>query len=397
MGVLPPARTELPKRNETRSPSVGFVATSYATVDLLLGKNTGHVGGAELQQVLLAQSLKTRGWRVVFLIADETGDRGSYGTNEFEIIVAFGRGGLPGLRFCFHKLPGLWRAMRKANCDVYVTRGRSWLVGAAAIYAKMRHRGSVYWSASAPDVRRKRWPWRAYFGLPAILERYGVAHAHLMVTQSEEQRVTAQHELHRDSVVIPNLVASETTRWTGGSGVLWVGEMRPIKRPWVCLEVAQLLPDVPFRMIGGSDESDPSLLERVKNSAKNLPNVSVVGHVPFEKVGAYFDQSDLLLCTSESEGFPNTFLQAWNRGVPVVSTVDPNRTIERFGLGRVGADPADLAEHIAALMRDSGTRLAIGERARDYVYKHHHPDIVVPKLEAALLDLIHRVSGSVGP
>ena len=40
----------------------------------------------------------------------------------------------------------------------------------------------------------------------------------------------------------------------------------------------------------------------------------------------------LLLCTSDEEGFPNMFTQAWASGTPIVTLkVDPDNIIEKMG------------------------------------------------------------------
>jgi hypothetical protein len=59
--------------------------------------------------------------------------------------------------------------------------------------------------------------------------------------------------------------------------------------------------------------------------------VEFVGHVPFRDVGKHFDHASALVNTSPTEGFPNTFLQAWIRGVPTLSFVKPEVTAGESG------------------------------------------------------------------
>jgi len=76
------------------------------------------------------------------------------------------------------------------------------------------------------------------------------------------------------------------------------------------------------------------LFEDVKREAAQLPNVKFHGPVPYHDIGALFERSRLLVGTSEVEGFPNTYLQAWGHGAPVVAFLDPEDVIARKGLGR---------------------------------------------------------------
>ena len=50
-------------------------------------------------------------------------------------------------------------------------------------------------------------------------------------------------------------------------------------------------------------------------------------------IDALYDRAKVLVNTSDVEGFPNSYLQAWIRGVPVVTLIDPDGVIEREGLG----------------------------------------------------------------
>jgi len=371
---------------DPRRPRVCFVWTSPAILDLLLQSKTEHAGGAEVQLSMIGRELAARGWAVSFVVCDEGQGAEVVTPDGIRVLSAYRRiGGLPGVRFWCHKLPGLWGALSRAGADVYVVRGRSWLLGVVTVLSRWRGSRAVYWTASAADARRNggaRW---GQLSPTAVLGRYGVGKADLLIVQSKGQQHRSLHELHRTSALVRNIWTNGgSTAPAHGSFVLWVGEMRAIKQPWICLEVARRLPGVRFCLVGGRDEGDPSLLDRMRAAASHLPNVALVGHVPFAAIAAYFERARVLLCTSESEGFPNTFLQAWGRGVPVVSTVDPDEVICRHGLGYHGRDPDELAGGIRRLLSRPAHRAAIGQRARDYVRAYHDPSVVIPKLERLL-------------
>ena len=74
---------------------------------------------------------------------------------------------------------------------------------------------------------------------------------------------------------------------------------------------------------------------------------------------------------------PNTFLEAWSRGVPVVSLdYDPDDRITRLGLGVVANSASALRDAVALLARDCALRDELGVRAREHVRELHSPEAV---------------------
>ena len=86
------------------------------------------------------------------------------------------------------------------------------------------------------------------------------------------------------------------------------------------------------------------------------------------------------------EGFPNTFVQAWLRSVPVVSLqFDPDDVIHNEGLGFHSGDFGQLCNHIERLANDEALRATIGARCRAFAQTNHGLDENINRI-AQLVD-----------
>src|SRR3954452_11592635 len=90
------------------------------------------------------------------------------------------------------------------------------------------------------------------------------------------------------------------------------------------LEIARRMPQHRFVIIGGPDPDRKSqdYFAGLKAAADKLPNVQLTGFIPFAEAESYFNGARTFVNTSLYEGFPNTFMQAWARGIPTVGFVD---------------------------------------------------------------------------
>jgi glycosyltransferase involved in cell wall biosynthesis len=61
-------------------------------------------------------------------------------------------------------------------------------------------------------------------------------------------------------------------------------------------------------MVGGPDDRQRALYEETRRRAEEIPNLHFVGYVPYAEIDKHFDKARVLVNTSASEGFPNTFL-----------------------------------------------------------------------------------------
>jgi len=377
-------------------PSVCFVTRSRSPLQLIAGEQLSIAGGAEVQMAQMARYLTKRGWAVSFTVHD-IGQKGEIVSSEgIRLIKAYRHdGGIPGMRRLTHKLPRLWAALARADAQIYVVRGVSWINGIVMLFSRVKRRHTVIWMANENDPL---WGQKAHRfdvnnsppgRIDAILNNYAMRNCDAVVAQTKRQCEVLLEARGRHAVVIPNiwpLLNDESTQ--SREGVLWVGNFRPVKRPDWVLKLAKRLRDVQFVVIGGPKTGHEDLYEQCERRANTLPNVDFKGPLPFQETDEYFGRAAVVVLTSESEGFPNVLLQAWAHGTPTVSTFDPDGIIQEHGLGFYCQTIDELAESVWTLIRNPQLREEIGQRAWEYVRKYHAPEVVLPMVERLFLSLL---------
>jgi glycosyltransferase involved in cell wall biosynthesis len=142
---------------------------------------------------------------------------------------------------------------------------------------------------------------------------------------------------------------------------------------------------------GGSTTfaSPPGYGERIINALRSQPNIEFLGQVPPQKALQIIANAAILLSTSDEEGFPSTFLEAWSGGTPVISLhLDPDRIIEQEKLGTVPGNVERATADILALIESPQRRDDIAARARRYVADTHSDAAVATVFERAIAEVL---------
>lgn len=310
----------------------------------------GIIGGAELQQVQLARLFQREGHDVSFVTLD-------YGQEEPSSVSGFiihktyrVEAGMKGLRYIYPRLFTLWRAFTRARADIYYSRAAGLIPGLLAMYCRLTGAKYIYAAAHDTDFIPGRQLVR--YRRDRFLFEYGLRHANTVIVQSETQRTLLKTHYRIDGAVIPNFSGkpARTGDLAERKHVLWVGQIRRLKRPIMYVELAKALPEVSFLMIGGRDPNYPELYQEVESAASKVSNLSFLGFQSLEVTERIFDSCKVFVSTSNSEGFPNTFLQAMRRGIPIVSFVDPDNVIATNNLGRIVQDQSHLRDVVSEML-----------------------------------------------
>src|SRR5258706_6647707 len=169
--------------------------------------------------------------------------------------------------------------------------------------------------------------------------------------------------------------------------VLWVSNIRKVKRPDRILHLAERMPELKIHMVGGSLTGEEALFHDVRDAAATKTNVVFHGRLSYWDANQLYDRAKVLVNTSDVEGFPNSYLQAWIRGVPVVTLIDPDAVIEREGLGIAAKSPDQIPDAIRRLLRDPNAWNAATDRCRTFMEREHGEE----KVLAAYLDTFDEV------
>lgn len=371
----------------TAAPTICFIGMANLPV---LAPEFGHhrAGGTELQQALLAKALARHGLSVSMIVADYGQPDGAVyeGVKTYK---AFDPAkGIPVLRFVHPRWSGLWAAMKRADADIYYTSAAGGHLGQIVMFARLHGRKVVFRTASNSDCDQ---------GLQLVhlwrdkqLYRYGLKRADLVLAQTVEQQAALTRNFARDSRVVASLTESARPRRPLADrdiDVLWVGNIRSVKRPEILLALARGLPQIRFHMIGGPMPRAEKLYESVRTEALTIPNVHFHGPVPYQRIGEYYERARIYVSTSNVEGFPNSYLQAWAHGTPVVAFLDPDQLVARHGLGRAATSVEDMCAGIQALLADPLQWHAASQRSGQFMDSRFSESAMIAAYLDALSDV----------
>ncbi|HWM56176.1 MAG TPA: glycosyltransferase family 4 protein [Solirubrobacterales bacterium] len=344
-------------------------------------------GGAEVQTVLLARALTDRGLDVAHVVypVDGPTPNDSSAPTLIERRPPSEDRSLYRLRELFN----IWSALSKADAGIVVVRGSGGYVVPSATWCSRHDRAFVFAASNELDFDLQR-PDRRRSNLRA----YGraVRRARRLVVQTQRQAELAHQVFPSlEPIVIPSFAEPAESADADPEYFLWSDRMTEYKRPEKFLELAAALPETRFRMVASvTGETTNALCDRVYAAARSLPNVEVVSRRPRQEALAEVERAIAIVKTSEVEGMPNTFLEAWARGVPVLSlSVDPDDRIAERGAGLLAEGSMErMIAGARQLQDDPELRAAIGARGRDFVRTHHSLDAVADRWAELLRDLL---------
>jgi glycosyltransferase involved in cell wall biosynthesis len=290
----------------------------------------------------------------------------------------------------------LYRALNEIRPDVIYQRVGCGYTAIAACFAQ-RHRTRMIWHVAHDDdvtpgsaIMHGRNPVRRF--LEARSVAYGIRQAPLIVVQTEQQARLLELHYHRQAdAVIPNFQPEprEPIDKTGPVRVVWIASLKPWKQPEIFVRIARELrdlADVQFVMVGGrasrsEDEWDRAIMREVAST----PNLQYVGRLTQSEVNRLLASSHVFVNTSLKEGFPNTFIQAWMREVPVVSlAVDPDGVMTREAIGICAGSEEGMVRAVRMLASDARLRGEYGLRGKQHAHRRH--SLANARLLAQLLE-----------
>ena len=349
------------------------------------------IGGAQLQQTLLAKALAARGYHVSMVVADygQPDSAAWHGVTTYKAYRA--DAGLPILRFVYPRWTGTWAALMRADADVYYTSCAGMMVGLVGMFCRRHGRGSVHRLAHDTDADPKQLLIR--YTRDKKLYEYGLRKADIVLCQHAAQQRALMENFAVSSVVTDPLVdppARQLDPDQRDLEILWVSNLSDFKRPDLALQLARQMPAHHIHMIGGLMPGFSDLYQRIESAAMNVPNLTLYGRVPYHEIGDFYDRAKVFVNTSDVEGFPNSFLQSWCRGVPVVSFFDPNGLIKREGLGVSPNSIDDMASAVHRLIADETEWRKTSQRCRSYMERTHGDDVVLKPYITALNEAVRK-------
>lgn len=352
-------------------------------------------GGAELQTSMLARALAQAGLRVAHIVYPVE----IMAPQELGSLEVVQRPPRAPRRDAFGKLGetlGVWRALASADARLYLFRTglsggiAAFLVGALFCLTHRRH--LVLAASNDLDFIFDR---RDRSRLVVALYRLALRRTRRVVVQSDQQLKLARAAVGSGDRVtmIPSFTQpAEAPASTAEPEVfLWVGRIVEYKLPLRYVELARALPDARFVMVAPSTGETPGGLERrLAEESRTCPNLEVLPNMRRERVLKLIAGSVAVVGTSHHEGMPNVFLEAWSRGVPVISLhFDPDGRISGEGIGICAEGSWDrFVDAARQLWDDPRLRARLGESGRRYVTRVHSQEAVGGRWAATLGEVL---------
>jgi glycosyltransferase involved in cell wall biosynthesis len=341
------------------------------------------IGGAERFQWLLAKALTEAGWSVVI------GVRTGIAPDQQQVI--------DGVRFVGmqqgHFVRAWWKFLDEQKPDWWFWRAADPLWAVLLLIAKLKGVRAIFSAAYDTDVnprvalfrRRRSWP----------LYAWGLSKVDRIFVQHFGQYQNLSNKLQRKAEVLPGIVAipdDVKSRRERGNYIVWVASLRPHKRPDLLVELARRTPEIHYVVCGGKSTfgTPAEFSETILRNLHSLQNIEHLGDVPHPRVLEIIASAMALVSTSDMEGFPNIFLEAWASGTPVISMrIDPDGVIRKEGLGFVSGNLDNAVSDVRNLLMSEEVFETISHKARAHAEMAYSGSAVVKAFEKTIVGKNH--------
>lgn len=340
------------------------------------GHWTGGMGGAEFQAKLIIDGLLEKGDSNIHYLCRYAKPEL---VDEPYHIHLIGKRGVISKRSLVFDCFSLYAKLVELQPDIIYQRQGCCYTGVSQFYAK-KHGAKLVWHVASdndvtPHIKgvKKGLIGRLLNFVDKKILEYGIKHVETIIAQTQEQSsLMSQYYSRSPTEVIGNFHPIPTAincHSYNEKTILWVANFKPIKAPEKILALAKLLPDFQFKMIGRCDQKVyGSLLKKIEESK----NIDYLGPKSQTEVNELLASATFFLNTSLAEGFPNTFIQSWGRGVPVLSlNVDPNSVINQELLGGCNTSYEELASFARRVLEGPDSYSLLRERCYNYAMNHH--------------------------
>lgn len=276
----------------------------------------------------------------------------------------------------------LMKLISEINPDYIYQRVAFAYTGIASYYTKKNRCKMIWHIASDNDVKKVKFNFSrrilSFFLDEKILE-YGIKNTNYIIGQTKYQDKLLKQNYNRScDLIVPNFqpLPSEKIHKKLPLKIVWIANIKPIKQPKLFIELAAHFSkksDIKFIMIGSSPKKfyNKYLIHQIAR----LKNLEYLGERSIDEANKTLSESHIFVNTSTSEGFPNTFIQAWMRKVPVVSlNVDPDDVLKTHKIGFHSGSFEQMVRDLNILIENSKLRRDMGERAQTYAFENHSLD-----------------------
>jgi len=340
------------------------------------GHFSNALGGAEYQAGCIADALVSTGGFDVHYLARAIDS--SYSPKGYRLVQISKRNFLNRHAFFFDAID-LYKILNEIQPDIIYQRGLLAYTGVAAYYARNKRSRLVFHIASDFDVSPSHnncSPKNLFKLIDRKIGEYGIRRADAIVAQTQQQADLLKSNFGKEvAAVIGNFhpLPDEIIDKREPVKVIWVGNFKPNKRPELFVRLAGDLRHwhgVEFVMMG-----HPGNLQRysdMNRKIRELNNIEFLGLQPLAKVNELLARGHIFVNTSSREGFPNTFIQAWMRSVPVVSLdVDIDGLLAGGTVGFLSGSYTGLRDDVERLLKEPDLRNRIGLQASEYAVANH--------------------------
>lgn len=336
------------------------------------------MGGAEQQISLLVPELLRLGYEVHYIYINyDCNSKPTFNVNLHpvqakELSRRFGQN-------IFLYKTAICRILKKIKPDYIYQQSTSSLCGIAATYTKKNNCKLIWHIAARGGVLPYHFTsfrTMVFDYLDKKCAEYGIRNADYIVGQTKYQEGLLFDNYGKKCDVIAGNWHPEPNEKCNKElpvKVVWVANIKPHKQPEIFVDLAEKLQNVnnvEFVMIGRPMSG--GYQQMLEKRISKLGNLKYLGEISNNEVNRLLSLSHILVSTSKSEGFSNTFIQAWMREVPVISlNVDPDDLLKKKGLGFHSGGFENLVMDTKKLINNLSLLELMGKRAKVYANSKH--------------------------